>query len=238
MKKRVIAIALVLVILFCNAAIAEETVFGNSVEGDILFNNLEWGTSREEVFSFLKDNFNSNDVELEEECNEYEYGKVKQVVCNYSNMHYGNLGKVGDMDIDEITVWYIYEEGKYDYSMYAAQYRGESYSAFESMKEMLEYKYGGPYSYYEENSSSYGSTFDIDRFIWKNVAETQELWITRNNNALDFGILFGKSDITYYKNTEIYYSNAEMSSYVNVQREIYEAQSKEDEMAGKNYDGL
>jgi len=236
LKKAVVMIALALLIAACNIALAEETVVGNKTDEDILFNNLEWGTGRDEVFAFLQEKF--CDIELKETCSEYEYGHIKQVICTYSNKDYGIIGMVGDMEIDEITVWYICEEGKYDYSMYAAQYKSEDYSPFKDMVEMLEYKYGSPYSYYEENSDSMGSTFDIDRFSWINQDETQKLTITRNNNALDFGIFFGKSSITYEKNIEIYYVDTVMSGYLSNHREEFEAQQKEDEMANKDYNGL
>lgn len=237
LKKAVVMILLALLITNCCVALAEETVIGSKTDKEILFNNLEWGTGRDEIFAFLQEKF--SDIELKETCRENEYGRIKQVICTYSNKNYGIIGMVGDMEIDEITVWYICEDGKFDYSMYAAEYMSEDYSPFKDMTEMLEYKYGSPYSYYENNSSDTWTAYDIDKFTWVNQDETQELSITRNNNALDFGkLIFGKSNITYEKNIKIRYADSVVGEYVSVQRENFVAQQYENEMDSKNYDGL
>lgn len=167
-----------------------------------MFNSLRWGTSREEVVKSLKEKYPSL---VEKKCDEYKYGTVKQVICSYQSSSYGKLGTVGDMDVDSITVWYICEEGTFDYYMFAAEYKCESLSPYKAMAEMLEYKYGHPYSHHTENSEVYGSTFDIDKFTWTNEDMSQKVSITRQNNAMDFGILFGKSSITYDRSVEIYY---------------------------------
>lgn len=242
--KRYIALifSLIMLLSIMNVAFAydNETVFGNKFDGDILFNNLQWGISKDDVVRFLEEKFNSeeNNVKIEEKYNEYDYGTLKDIICTYTNSNGGIIGTVGDMDIDEIVIRYIYEEGKYNYSMYSALYSSEDYGKYSSMLEMLEYKYGSPYSHYEEDSESYGSTFNIDMFRWLSADEKQRLSITRNNNVYDFGIFFGKSSKTYEKNIDIAYSRIDISDYVNNQRIIYEAQQKEEEMANKDYDGL
>ena len=235
MKKNIIIILAVIVTVICSIAFAEETVYGNKINGDILFNNLAWGKSRDDVFSFLKDKFN----DVVEECNEYEYGKIKQVVCTYTNNNKYSMGKVGDMEIDEIVVWYINEEGKYNNSMFFAQYKSEDNSTFLSMVEMLEYKYGSPYSSYKDYSSGRNYKGEVDRFIWKNQNETQELTITRENTVADIGAMLGLgSSIEHTRTTTIHYSNEEIWSYLKNHRELFEAQQKEDELENKDYDGL
>ncbi len=241
--KRFITMSLAIIILMSvvNSAFAyeNETVFGNKVNGEILFNNLPWGTSREDVVHFLEEKFNSDKVKLKEDYKEYDYGTLKQIVCTYENTYNGKIGTVGDMDIDEIVIWYIYEEGKYNNSMYGARYTCESYSTYKTMAEMLEYKYGTPYSHYEEDSESYGSTFNVDRFTWLNKDETQELSITRNDSVLDFGFFLGMSGSkSYERSITIQYMRNDIDQYITNQREIYEAQQKENDLSNKNYDGL
>lgn len=209
---------------------------GFTYNGDILFNDIKWGTSRDEVAKILKERYPTI---VEKNCNEYEYGATKVAICTYKSSSYGSLGTVGDMEVDEITVWYMREDGKYnEYSIYAAEYQCDSYSQYKAMAEMLEYKYGRPYAHYTENSEAYGSTFDVDKFTWANKELSQKVSITRNNNVMDFGILFGKSSKTYEKTIEIYYRDVYVGNYVSQQRELSEAKEKEEEMSNKNYEGL
>lgn len=209
---------------------------GYTYKGDILFNDTPWGTSRDEVVKKLKEKYPSL---VEDHCNEYDYGSTKVAICTYDSGSYQSLGTVGDMEVDEITVWYMREDSKYnDYSMYAAEYQCDSYAEYKAMAEMLEYKYGSPYAHYTENSEAYGSTFDIDKFTWANDELSQKVSITRNNNVMDFGALIGSSSKTYEKTIEIYYRDVYISNYVSQQRELSEAREKEEEMSNKNYDGL
>lgn len=211
--------------------------FGDTYKGDILFNDTPWGTGRNEVFASLQKRFPTI---YEKECKEYDYGNTKVAACTYTSSSYDGLGKVGDMDVDSITVWYIREDGKYnDYSMYAAEYQCDRNSQYLAMAEMLQYKYGSPYAHHAESSVEYAATFDVDKFTWANEELSQKVSITRNNNVMDFGLLVtGISDKKYQTTIEIYYRDVYVSNYVSQQKELSEARDKANEMANKNYEGL
>lgn len=242
MKKVFSCLMAFVLLLSSMAAIAEGSddpdtiIYGNKVKGDILFNDMAWLTSREDVFNFLKEKF--NDVELKETEYVSDYGDVKDIACTYENVNGGTIGVVGEMEISKIKVDYIYQEGKYD-GMYAAAYQCEDLQVFDGMAEMLQYKYGDPYSYTDshnelDSGTGFGFSYTDDvRYKWMNIDETQTLTIQQLDMVTT---ILGET--TSAKWVKISYANAEISTYVEEQEDAYEAAQKEDEMASKDYDGL
>ena len=207
-------------------------IIGSKFDGDILFNDIKWGTNRDEVFKVLKGKFPNI---RESDCTEYEYGKIKMVVYTYTG-----IGKVGDMKVDELYVRYLNEEGKYDYALFNADYYCEDLSVYKSMAEMLEYKYGTPYSHKVDNSITDDSVYDVDSFTWRNKDGSQALTITRNNNVHDLAKALGMAGLgkIYDENIRIWYRDVGMDNYYDQQKEIYNAQQKDEEMSNKDYNGL
>ena len=143
------------------------------------------------------------------------------------------------MTVDEIKVWYICEDGKYNYNMYRAEYESDEYLSYKAMVEMLVYKYGKPYSHYEEKSSSMGSTFDVDWYVWSNNEESQKLRVEKNNNLLNWGAAIGHGlGTSSQQSVTITYYDVFVSNYVSYQARQYNDQQKEIEMQNKNYNGL
>lgn len=236
MKKILALFLAILMIVSCGIALGDE-IYGDTVDGDLLFNNIPWGTHKDDVLKFLKEKY--SDIEIEVEENEYEYGDIKLVVCTYTNKQgWKSICKVGDMEVDKILCRYICEDGKYDNGLVCASYRNENYSTYKSMVEMLQHKYGNPYEYKKHTINDTYQKLDGNEYIWRNKERNQSISIYEADEMLDIGAYFGASDPKYSNEMYIEYQNDEMWDYYTGKRDLFEAKQKEDEIANKDYDGL
>ena len=193
-------------------------IYSKTTDGDILFNDLQWGTDQDAVFQVLSNLFSNATIDVEQRF--VDFGTGKQVVCEYTNKEKRYLGKIGEIDISKVKVYFLLDNGKNNCQMYYAEYESYDYSKYNKMAEMINYKYGEPYSYKKESTEySY-----FESTTWKNKDKTHELILSR---AIDFE-----------KRLTIEYIDSMTSSYVTNQKELYESQKKEEELANKNYEGI
>ena len=218
-------------------ALAEE-VYGFKTKEDIAFVDMEWAQNREAVYDYLKERY--GDAELVEEV-DFEYDYTDRIIVRsykyYDNKNPDYLCSVGDVSVDYIIISYLIEDGKFDEVMDYGQYHSKEYDKFVELAEMLQYKYGDPYSkdHNETNTSFYRNI--SDKVLWKNEDETRSITLRRYDK---WGVSDGGEE-----GLELTYSDHEFSDYLSTQFADYlereeqrEAQEKEDELRNKNYDGL
>ena len=138
MKRMVALFFAFMMMTACGKAMADE---GTKTDGDFLFNNLAWGTHKDDVFKAITEMCSGIEIEAEEE--EIEFGNLLQVICTYKNKQSGeSICKVGEMEVKQIVAEYLCEDGKYDYALYAISFQSEDRSSFENILEKYQASLG------------------------------------------------------------------------------------------------
>ena len=211
MKRMVALFFAFMMMASCSMAMADE---GTKTDGDFLFNNLAWGTNKDDVFKAITEMCSGIEIKAEEE--EIEFGNLLQVICTYKNKQSGeSICKVGEMEVKQIVAEYLCEDGKYDYALYAISCQSEDRSSFENMLEMYQASLGSLYDMKDIAVDNEHQVISGQEITWKNSDETQTVSIVQSRNKTDaFGYRTGNSKPKFTDHLQIWFTNVEMEQYL------------------------